>query len=118
MSAVCPDSPQLLARLEVCAYRYRYHGYFCSYSNKVTICVTGDCGPFLPTRATLPCRAVPGSKFSVNTDWSSRNVPEAGRPSRQREDHHPRAVAASDEGAAREQLPPRQRLGEVELPHR
>ncbi len=27
---------------------YKYQGYFCSYSIKVTICVTGVCASYLP----------------------------------------------------------------------
>ena len=63
-SAVCPQSPQPLARLDVCACRYRYHSYFCSYSNKVTICVTGDCGPYFLPRSHISVPGGAGSDLS------------------------------------------------------
>src|ERR1700687_5548027 len=74
---------------------YQYQRYFCSYSIKVTICVTANLchfafgsGKFLLTG--LQARWW----FSSVPDRRSKHVAETGRPSCKREDHHPRAVAA------------------------
>src|SRR5215813_5532854 len=112
--------------------QYKYQGYFYRYSIKVTICVTGACGPYPPKRVLvtrqaacrdfreppLPHRAkCPESCDFSRTGLELGNVPTTGRSSGQREDHHPRAVAASDQGAEGKQLSLRQRLGEAQLPY-
>src|SRR3954462_3359498 len=94
---------------------YKYQSYFCSYSFKVTICVTGLCRQFSPKTAQFRAGLTARSAVICRTDWRSSNVPETGRPSCKREDHHPRAVAAGDQGPERDQLSPGQCIGEAEL---
>src|SRR6266567_8618151 len=77
--------------------------------------VSPECAAHLPGLATLSSRVDCRPAIS-DSDWSLENVPKAGRPSRKREDHHPRAVAAGDQGAEGKQLPPGQRIGEAQLP--
>src|SRR5882757_4762638 len=71
-----------------------------------------------PLRSDTSAMGVPPVRIISDQDWRFENVPEAGRPSRKREDHHLRAVATGDEGAEGNQLPPGQRIGKAKLPHR
>src|SRR5260370_23159568 len=94
---------------------YKYLRYFCSYSIKVTICVTAKLCHFGRELGAFPRSGFEARPwFSSVPDRRSRHVAETGRPSCKREDHHPRAVAAGDEGAEGEQLPPGQRIGETQ----
>src|SRR5215813_1805100 len=96
---------------------YKHQRYFCSYSIEVTICVTGICASISTKTGAVRYRTGVRMPFSAVLDRSSRHVPETGRPSRSREDHHSGAVAAGDEGTERNQLPPGQRVSEAQLPH-
>src|SRR5476649_1032001 len=77
---------------------YRYLRYFCRYPIEVTICVTAKLCHFASELGAFP---LAGSRvqrlLSEVADRRSRHVPETGRPSRKREDHHSRAVAAGDQ---------------------
>src|SRR5579884_4267873 len=93
----------------------RYFGYFQGYSIKVTICVTGTCAAS-PEQA----RFCAGFAFpdSVSAERRLGYVSTTGRPSCQREDHHPRTTAAGGKSSEGTKLPPRQCVGEAQLPHR
>src|SRR5271157_2698492 len=84
---------------------YQYQRYFCSYSIKVTICVTANLCHFASELGPFP-RGGAGVRWllSAVADRRSRHVPETGRPSRKREDHHSRAVATGDQDPEGNQL--------------
>src|SRR6185437_3891059 len=98
-------------------FEYKYLSYFQGNPIQVTICVTGTCACHPLKWAPFLRRVRATRTFVLSRTRRLGYVSKTGRPSRQREDHHPRTTATGDQGAEGTKLPPGQCTGQTQLPY-